>query len=458
MAETTIKTVAVPYGFDPHTLNPTGPLPAQEAFHYNPAKKRLYSGAFRAGKTRAGSHEAIRLSVDYPGNVGLICRDHFRELERTTMKTFFEVIAVYENALGGTLGDARYNSDGITGFRAQKMEYYFNNGSMIYFAHADNTAQFKSLDLGWFWLDEGTELAEDVYIMLISRLSLTTIPSTELKGFITTNPDIFSNWVYRWFYEKELSDYAVIETTSYDNPYLPDGYVDALEDAYDDDLQARYLKGKWGNLEGMVYKSFDYNIHVKEFELPGNITKYRTIDHGFTNPFVCLWGAIDSDNRYYIFDEIYERKMLVSDLATIILNKHPGEYITFADPSEAEGNATLKKAGIPISKTKNNVIQGIQAVQKVLKVRGDGKVGITIHPRCKNLIKEFNLYKWRVSDGRVNEKEEPMKLNDHAADALRYFIFSTTNTGSDYTGFETPQSNIRKIPSFGSPSTGIPGL
>lgn len=411
MAEA-IKRV-VPYGFD-SSGNPTAPLPAQEAFHYNPSKNRLYSGAFRAGKTMAGSHEAIKLSVDYPGNVGLICRETYPELERTTMKTFFEVLSRYENALGGTLGDSQYNSGGIIGFRAQKMSYHFNNGSMIYFAHTDNVSQFKSMEIGWFWLDEGTELIEDVYKMLISRLSLASIPANALKCFVTTNPDTYGNWVYKWFYEKQLKNYAVIETTSYDNPYLPEGYVDSLESAYDEDLQARYLKGMWGNLEGMVYKNFNPAIHVKDIKHHGKLTKYRSIDHGYTNPFVCLWGGIDSDGRYFIYNELYERQRLVSDLANDIKEMRAGDYITFADPSEAEGNATLKKAGILISPTKNDVIQGIQAVQRLLKVRGDGLPGLIIHPRCKNLIKEFQLYKWRKSDGKVNDKEEPLKLFDHA--------------------------------------------
>jgi phage terminase large subunit len=82
------------------------------------------------------------------------------------------------------------------------------------------------------------------------------------------------------------------------------------------------------------------------------------------------------------------------------------------------------------------VRQGIQAVKARLRDAGDGKPRLFIlrdalveidtsldagkRPTCT--LEEFPGYVWRESkDGRA-EYEEPLKVNDHGMDALRYAV------------------------------------
>ena len=58
-------------------------------------------------------------------------------------------------------------------------------------------------------------------------------------------------------------------------------------------------------------------------------------------------------------------------------------------------------------------------LQDLLKVHGDGKPRLTIDPSCVETINEFESYVWRP------EKDEPVKENDHAMDALRYAVYAT---------------------------------
>jgi phage terminase large subunit len=47
-----------------------------------------------------------------------------------------------------------------------------------------------------------------------------------------------------------------------------------------------------------------------------------------------------------------------------------------------------------------------------------------IHASSTNLINELKTYKWKTDkDGKVIDKE-PVKLNDHATDAMRYAVFT----------------------------------
>jgi phage terminase large subunit len=50
---------------------------------------------------------------------------------------------------------------------------------------------------------------------------------------------------------------------------------------------------------------------------------------------------------------------------------------------------------------------------------------IKIFKNCVNLIRELQDYRWKdATDLSVNASEEPVKRNDHAADALRYFVMT----------------------------------
>ena len=45
---------------------------------------------------------------------------------------------------------------------------------------------------------------------------------------------------------------------------------------------------------------------------------------------------------------------------------------------------------------------------------------IKIHRDCKDIIREFGLYRW---DEKVSE-DRPIKENDHAMDDCRYFAYT----------------------------------
>jgi phage terminase large subunit len=49
-------------------------------------------------------------------------------------------------------------------------------------------------------------------------------------------------------------------------------------------------------------------------------------------------------------------------------------------------------------------------------VQGDNRPRLTVDPSCVETINEFESYVWKP------EKDEPVKENDHAMDALRYGI------------------------------------
>jgi phage terminase large subunit len=66
---------------------------------------------------------------------------------------------------------------------------------------------------------------------------------------------------------------------------------------------------------------------------------------------------------------------------------------------------------------------GIEAVQAALKVQGDGKPRLFIFKTCRNTIKEISGYKWSEGTESKDAKDEPLKVNDHTCDCIRYAIY-----------------------------------
>jgi phage terminase large subunit len=208
-----------------------------------------------------------------------------------------------------------------------------------------------------------------------------------------------------------------------DNPHLPYDYVENLKATtprgmwYD-----RRIKGLWVAAEGLVYELFDRAVHVvKPFIVPEGWQRYRAIDFGYTNPFVCLWGAVDYDGRLYIYDEHYRTQTLIADHATAIRGR-PGDFLATVADHDAQERAELNQEGIGTLPARKDVALGIQRVAERLVVQPDGYPRLFISGNCVNLIRELGKYSWEERKADKPVKEEPRKIDDHAADALRYMI------------------------------------
>ena len=120
----------------------------------------------------------------------------------------------------------------------------------------------------------------------------------------------------------------------------------------------------------------------------------------------------------HILEEFYKRGVLQA--AVVEQDKAWNEiyqpYTIAVDAAAAGLIADLQDAGLPAEGAKGRVLDGITQVQKRLRVMGDGKPRLTVDPGCIETINEFESYAWKP------EKDEPQKENDHAMDALRYFV------------------------------------
>ena len=406
-------------------------MPQQKAFMEDTSREVCYSGAYGAGKTRVGCEKAYMLSMKYEKNSGAIFRKTRASLTATTMATWFEEVCPPES---------------IKHWNKQEGTLTLDNDSVIYFRGLDDPLKIGSMNLGWAFLDEGIEAEESDYNMLLSRLRRANVPIRQI--FIATNPGSPYHWIYtRFFKEKRGSVYS---GNSLQNPHLPKDYIEALKRDYTGIYFRRYVLGEWVGQEGMVYEEVDPDIHVIEpFAIPVDWPRYRFIDFGYTNPFVCQWWTkvpepaddikdnypvIDGKPRFgwYLYKEIYMSRRTIDQHAQDILKHSPlsVEHNARAIADwDAGDRALLEKYGIPTDEANKEIEAGIQSVREEiakdqLHIFRDSVVEVDpiLYKESKPISTEaeFFSYIWAKSQTDSNTKEVPRKLYDHGMDAMRY--------------------------------------
>ena len=155
------------------------------------------------------------------------------------------------------------------------------------------------------------------------------------------------------------------------------------------------------------------------------------IDYGTTNPLAALL-CIDDDTQFLIHSEYYfnsraegyqktDEQYLddINDWLITNLGTNPYPQL-IVDPSAASFIVAARMRGYRVKEADNTVLDGIRQVATMLAKRI-----LKINKNCKNLIREILGYVW--DDNSKTEKEKPLKMNDHAVDAMRYWIKTKIN-------------------------------
>jgi len=211
------------------------PTPTQIRAHKSPARYKLFGGAMGGGKTRWLCEEAKELSMAHPGNRGVMCRYHLSDFKNSTLKCIEECfppeIIVSHNLAEHTIK-------------------LINGSEIIYMgmSEAENVSKLKSMELGWFALDEASEIPKENFLLFQSRLRkrLNDGSFPPFYGLLASNPD--DCWLKDLFVYNDHPDYSFIPSLPRDNPYLPADYEEKLRESYPEDWVKIFLEGSWDDL------------------------------------------------------------------------------------------------------------------------------------------------------------------------------------------------------------------
>ena len=247
------------------------------------------------------------------------------------------------------------------------------------------------------------------------------------------NADIYSQYID--LYRKKQKSGELLGGCNYehfvldDNPNISDQRKAEIKSQYDVGSlwYRRDIEGIRCSPEGLVYDMFDERRHVVKYEDIADIltgAKYISCDYGTQNPTVFHLWQKGTDGVWYCIREYYysgrtSRRQktdaeYVNDMKSFI-GEDKVKYIV-VDPSAASFITALRQAGYSVIKANNDVSNGIRNVSSYLN-----KDRMKYVDTCVNAFKEFHAYIW---DEKAAERgmDVPIKDNDHAMDADRYFI------------------------------------
>lgn len=394
----------------------------------------ILEGPYQTGKTIAALQKLNALLAKYPRSRALMVRRTYASLVGSAVISYEQKVLPYPPGHPKCV---------IEKLGKSKPELYtYPNGSTITLGGLDNPDKFLSAEFDYIYINQAEELLLDHYEKLVGRVTGRAGNAPYPQLIADCNPDVPTHWILARDRLKRF------KSCHRDNPTLYDMATGELTELGRLSMEAlnaltgvrrkRGLEGLWVGVEGMVYEGWDRGVHlIDRFTIPASWRRIRVIDFGFVNPFVCQWWAIDHDMRLYLYRELYMSQRTVRTHAIKIKELSAGETYeaTIAD-HDAEDRATLAEGQIETLPADKRVLVGIEKVQERLKVQNDGKPRIFIlrdslverdvslqlkfKPTCTE--EEFPAYAWQPTPDGKPAKEEPVKIDDHGMDALRYGV------------------------------------
>lgn len=272
----------------------------------------------------------------------------------------------------------------------------------------------------------------------INQYFFETLPDKVFERFPDGRPKVFEKNITVEIQEGEIVSIPciIVVSTHWDNPYLTAEQradIEELKDT-DPDQYAMLAEGKFVKGEGAYFSEFQKHIHVIEpFVIPDHWKRYTTTDYGL-DMLANYWIAVDPNNKAYVYKELYESNLIISDAAKRIkeVNGDDVIYSKFAPPDlwnrrQETGKSAAQlfsENGEVLTKANNNRVQGWYNLKEWLKPYEDEQgiktASLVIFKNCANLIRTLPQLQRDEKDPN-DVATEPHELT-HGPDAIRYFI------------------------------------
>lgn len=383
--------------------------PKQGQFVGTLAHEAAFVGGIGSGKSLAGCMRALMVSqgmirhkriVPTP-NLGVITAPTYPMLRDATLRAFYQI---------GEAAIASYNkADGVM---------LLKNGSEILFRSTDNPDRLRGPSITWWFGDEAAMYTPDVWAIMLGRLR-----QFGQRGYawIATTPR-GRNWVWQTFVQNTLPGRKIFKASSRENIYLDESVLTAWEQSYQGDFAAQELEGEFIAFEGLIYPEFSRERHVIT-TLPAQFHfTVAGVDWGYANPGVILVFGVDSDGRMWQVAEHYQRQRRIEEWVSVAQQARRTWAIRtfYCDPAEPDYIKAFQAGGLNAEPANNTVNTGLQMVKNRLVLQGDGQPRLMVARECVNTLAEFESYQW--AENRFGMRDQPVKANDHALDALRYAV------------------------------------
>lgn len=292
------------------------------------------------------------------------------------------------------------------------------------------------------WFEEANSISPYIWRALVP-----TVRKEFSEIWATFNPTSKHDFIYDKFFVKNFSHPSLVVTrllTWRDNPFFPkelmrekdmlektdyEEYLHVYEGQLLENDKSAVFSGRWvvekcSNVKGSFYYGLDFGFSV--------------------DPTVAIRCVIVQD-VLYITHEAVSFRLTIEQMGGWLLNAMPDDLsssIVYADSSRPENIDYINRNQsnfhvASVKKGKNSVIQGVEYIKSFRS--------IVIDPSCKNMIFEFNNYKFAVVHDLVTTKI--LDKDNHGIDALRYAL-EKESLGRGKSLFDKPYNPRVSVMSF----------
>ena len=375
----------------------------------------ICDGAVRSGKTVCTSLSFIIWSFyDFNDTSFALCGKTIASLKRNLIVPMKPLLT----SIGFTVKEQVSKNFIEISYGKRTNRFYLFGGK-----DEGSASLIQGMTLGGVLLDEVALMPRSFVEQAVARCSL-----QGSRLWFNCNPEHPMHWFYtEWIKKHEEKNCLYLHFTMNDNPGLSESIRKRYESLYSGAFYQRFVEGKWVAAYGAVYPMFSEGIHVKappDYEAE---EYYVSCDYGTVNPCSAgLWGLYGG--KWYRISEYYYDSRREGEQRTdyehycALKKLTDGRKIEaiIVDPSAASFIQCIRREGkFNVIPARNDVADGIRQVSDALKKRE-----IYISPECKDIIREFSLYRWDDKSLR----DAPVKENDHAMDDMRYFVATAMNS------------------------------
>lgn len=308
-------------------------------------------------------------------------------LKRGARRDFLEIL---ENA-------NLYKDDNFN--KTDQIYHYPETDSYVEFFGAEDAGKVRGPGRDILYVNEANLIPFPVYKQLALR--------TRDMIFLDFNPADEQSWVYDVV---DATGNLLIHSTYKDNPFLSDSQIqeiESLKDA-DENLWKVFGLGLRGTSSESIYTHWKYCD-----EMPGRGEVIYGQDYGFNNPSALVQVEI-YEGAIYVDEIIYQSKLTTNDLVQLYTTLGLKRTLIYSDSAEPKTIEEINRAGFKAVPSDKDVTEGIRKVKSM---------PLYITKRSANILKEIKSYKWK-KDKNERVLDEPVKLNDHSMDAIRYAVFT----------------------------------
>jgi len=316
-------------------FNGLEPHPSQKKFLQSHSRFICFGGLVGPGKTSALCWKIFWLCVNYPRNFGFLSRWVEDHLWDTTLENWKELFPLekYGDIMRYVGGDRQPDGIEIAARHPDDPDVLsWDYKSVIKLVPLSNPKRFPGGQIGFYGVDQGEQVPDaSTWTDLMRRMRRKNIPWVNQHGLMTANYEANFDWIQEMFIDHKVENRSMPpeEAAKFEFIEADPAETDAnFGPAYRKEqlavlppLKAKTLiQGINVRTIGRVYKEWNEEVHVKNFEFQqvaeeyGGLNYILAYDYGMSpDPTAVVFIGVDRAGRCWVRAEHVANDLTVKD-------------------------------------------------------------------------------------------------------------------------------------------------